>query len=86
MSVKADEKQNTQHRRSEMNLNRCSLGKERGRMEERERLNLMWYNTSSSDLNINSDLFYTMGLYDIFSITSAEIPKTTLKGFRSLYK
>ena len=84
MSVQAEEKQNTQHRRSEMNLIRCSLSTGRGRREERERLNSMWYGTSSSELNINSDLFYTTGLYDIFS--SAEIRKTTFEGFSSLYK
>ena len=86
MSVQTDKKQNTQHKRSEINLIRCILSTGRGRREERERLSSMWYATSSSELNINinSDLFYTTGLYDIFS--SAEIRKTTFKSFSSLYK
>ena len=59
-------------------------------------MNLISYSTTSSfELNVNFDmsktnckrhviyLFYMLGLYDIFSVISAEIQETTFKDFTS---
>ena len=58
---------------------------EEGR-ERKAKFNAVSYFIVASELNINSDLFHTTDLCDIFSVISVETRKMTFKGFSSLYK